>query len=82
MDSYPELFARVLGIFFLFALILVSALILNMTASDARKRGKSPVLVTLLVLLSFPWGLIVWLLFRPDPIEPQPAFRLHNFRIQ
>jgi hypothetical protein len=35
------------------------------TAVDARRRGKSPLLVCLLVFLSFPLGLIVWLVFRP-----------------
>jgi hypothetical protein len=33
--------------------------------SDARRRGKSALLVVILVLCSFPLGLIVWLLFRP-----------------
>jgi hypothetical protein len=34
--------------------------------NDAKKRGKSPILVTVLVLCFFPLGLIVWLLFRPE----------------
>jgi len=38
-------------------------------ARDARLRGKSPVLVCLVILFSFPWGLIAWLVFRPEPID-------------
>jgi hypothetical protein len=52
---------------------------------DARRRGKSPVLVTLLVLLSFPLGLVLWLLFRPEPIDPpdeNEPFRLEDHRVQ
>lgn len=33
-------------------------------AADARRRGKSPLLVTLLILISFPLGFIMWLLVR------------------
>ena len=36
---------------------------------DARRRGKSPFLVCLLVFVSFPLGLILWLLFRPEPLN-------------
>ena len=38
-------------------------------ALDARRRGKSPFLVSLLVFVSFPLGLILWLLFRPEPLN-------------
>lgn len=41
---------------------------------DAENRGKSGCLVLLLVLLvSFPIGIIAWLVFRPD--HPQPPYR-------
>ena len=52
--------------------------------ADARRRGKPPLLVGLFVALLFPWGLIAWLLFRPDPPEaPRPArFRLEDYRVQ
>jgi hypothetical protein len=52
-------------------------------AGDARRRGKSPLLVTLLIFISFPLGLILWLLFRPEP--PNGAgrgFRLEDHRVQ
>ena len=34
---------------------------------DAKFRGKDPLWVCAAVILFFPWGLIAWLLFRPDP---------------
>lgn len=36
---------------------------------DALLRGKSPLFVKCAVILFFPWGLIAWLLFRPDPVD-------------
>ena len=41
--------------------------------NDARRRGKSPLAVFLLVVLSFPLGLAVWLVFRPEPAAVHPA---------
>ncbi|MDO6391278.1 hypothetical protein Q4E40_14150 [Pontibacter sp. BT731] len=39
---------------------------------DARRRGKSPWLVALMVLLMvWPVGLIIWLLLRPQKTEQQ-----------
>jgi hypothetical protein len=49
---------------------------------DAKKRGKSPILVTLLVICFFPIGLLAWLLFRPDPPQSTPKFDLNNYRVQ
>jgi hypothetical protein len=50
---------------------------------DARRRGKSPLLVCLLVMISFPLGLIAWLLFRPEPTEGAGgSFRLEDHRLQ
>jgi uncharacterized membrane protein YwaF len=83
MDISPEFFPRLLAILFIGTLLLAFALVVRITVKDARRRGKSPVLVTLLVLISFPLGLIVWRLFRPEPIDPQgPPFRLKDYRIQ
>jgi hypothetical protein len=57
--------------------------ILRVCAIDARRRGKSPFLVALLVLVSFPLGLLVWLLFRPEPLDGgDQSFRLDDYRIQ
>ncbi len=68
-------------------LLLIVAVGMTITAcvADARRRGKSPLLVTILVIFSFPWGLIIWLLFRPRPLDhigAQRPFRLDNHRLQ
>jgi hypothetical protein len=58
---------------------------IRMCAKDAMRRGKSPWLVTLLVIVFFPVGLLVWLVFRPKIVEPagsQGKFKLDNFRMQ
>jgi hypothetical protein len=39
---------------------------------DARRRGKSPLLVLIAVVCFFPFGLIAWLLFRPTS-SPAPV---------
>ncbi len=68
---------------FLAAYIAMLLWTLWVCAADARRRGKSPLLVTLLILISFPLGLILWLLFRPEP--PQGTgrgFRLEDHRVQ
>ena len=83
MDELAGLQSRILAILVIGTLLLGFALLLRAAASDARKRGKSPLLVILLIVISFPLGLIVWLLFRPEPIEPDgPPFRLTDHRIQ
>jgi hypothetical protein len=55
---------------------------LRVCAADARRRGKSPLLVIILIFLSFPLGLIVWLLLRPEPIDRDKGFRLEDHRVQ
>ena len=57
----------------------------RMCAKDANRRGKSPWLVTLMVILFFPFGLLVWLVFRPKVIKPdanQGKFKLDDFHVQ
>jgi len=53
---------------------------------DAMLRGKPPWLVKIAVVVFFPWGLIAWLLFRPDPVgranRSTPRFDLNNYRQQ
>jgi hypothetical protein len=57
--------------------------ILRVCAADARRRGKSPLLVTLLIFVSFPLGLLLWLLFRPEPLNGgDKSFHLENHRVQ
>jgi hypothetical protein len=58
---------------------------IRMCAKDAIRRGKSPWLVTLLVIVFFPVGLLVWLVFRPKIVKPagsQVKFKLDNSRVQ
>ena len=56
---------------------------LRVCAADARRRGKSPLLVMLLVLCSFPLGLLLWLLFRTEPVNGDgKKFRLDHYRVQ
>jgi hypothetical protein len=41
---------------------------------DGRRRGRSGILVAMLVMWTFPLGVLLWLLFRPDIIdEPDPS---------
>jgi len=66
-------------------LLVVLALTIRACVIDARRRGKSPLLVTIAVIFFFPWGLIAWLLFRPDPLDPSTGnrlFRLEDHRVQ
>lgn len=57
-----------------FALVLCILAVLIATiricAKDATRRGKSPWLVTLMVVVFFPFGLLVWLAFRPKIVKP------------
>lgn len=62
------------------AIILIVWKIGSWAISDAQQRGKSPLLVFVAVVFFFPWGLIAWLIFRPDP--PSPPFDLNRFRQQ
>ena len=70
---------------FIVACILVALFItIRMCAKDAIRRGKSPWLVTLMIIVFFPFGLLVWLVFRPKIVSPerQEKFKLDNFRVQ
>ena len=64
-------------------LLCLLFLSLQMLAQDAKKRGKPGFLIALLVLFTFPMGLLLWLLFRPEPGDPgQRPFRLTDHRTQ
>jgi hypothetical protein len=53
-------------------ILLAFAVAIGYCWNDAKRRGKPPLLVSLLVLCSFPFGLLVWLVFRPEPVAPPP----------
>ncbi|MCE5308169.1 MAG: hypothetical protein LLG20_11065 [Acidobacteriales bacterium] len=56
--------ALLVGFLLLLLLVFIKACI-----NDARRRGKSPLLVCIAVFGFFPWGLIAWILFRPEPVH-------------
>jgi len=65
--------------------LLAVLLLLQWSIMDAKRRGKPAVLVSLAVVVLFPFGLIAWLLFRPEPIDPSKSrrpFRLADYRVQ
>ena len=72
---------------FVLVLCILAAVIatIRVCAKDAIRRGKSPWLVTLLVIVFFPVGLFVWLVFRPNVVNsdgPKGKFELDDFRVQ
>ena len=83
MNDFSGLLSPILGVLFACTVLFAFIILVRAIAIDARRRGKSPVLVILLVLCSFPLGFIAWLLFRPEPVGPgRPPFRLEDRRVQ
>ena len=79
-------FHRALDALIMFAPVLVPVGVAIWTSAwayhDARARGKSPLLVALLVLIAgWPLSLLLWLVFRPDDKRP-PPFNLEDYRVQ
>jgi hypothetical protein len=69
--------------FMLFWLLVFVIVVARWIINDASKRGKSPFLVFIACVFFFPWGLIAWLVFRPDPIKPPgDGFNLTDYRSQ
>jgi hypothetical protein len=68
MDEISTFLAKSLVIMILAFVLVMISMMIRVIARDARRRGKSPLLVVLLCLLSFPLGVIVWLIFRPQPM--------------
>ena len=62
----------VLGCSFVLAIFAILFSVARFAIRDARKRGKSPLLVAIAAVCFFPWGLIAWLIFRPEPM-PNPS---------
>jgi len=83
MDEISNLLAKSLVIMFLAFVLVMIAMTIRVIANDARRRGKNPVLVVLLCLLTFPLGVIVWLMFRPAPLpRSRQPLRLEDPRVQ
>jgi hypothetical protein len=64
--------------------LVLGVFLVPWSIQDAKLRGKSPLLISLAVVLFFPWGLLAWLIFRPpiDPTKRSRRFRLEDYRVQ
>ena len=64
---FGSIAVSMLGVVFIGALLSLWIYSIGWAYKDANLRGKSGVLVALMVaLLSWPLGLVAWLVFRPD----------------
>ena len=75
METFQLLVGYAIPLTFFVFLIFV----IVWTWTDAEKRGKSPLLVSVFVLLTFPVGLLAWLIFRPTETPSKP-FNLMDYR--
>jgi hypothetical protein len=83
MEDISSLFAKLLAILLVVFLLVALTIVVRFLAADARRRGKSPFLVVLLCFLSFPLGLIAWLIFRPEPVNRRGReLRQEDHRVQ
>lgn len=57
---------RALSLVLSLALFVIYAWSVFWAFGDAERRGKSGCLVALLLLLSWPLGLLLWIVFRPE----------------
>jgi hypothetical protein len=65
-ESTPPWLQNALSITILVVGLSVVLFSCRWAGSDAERRGKSGCLVAIVVLLTWPLGLILWLVFRPD----------------
>ena len=78
-------FSTIVDLVLLLCILAALFATVRICAKDAVRRGKSPWLVTLMVIVFFPLGLLVWLVFRPKVLKPaksQEKFKLDDFRAQ
>ena len=61
----------VIALLFFLVFLVIVLFVANWAITDARYRGKSPILVVCAVIFFFPWGWIAWLLFRPPPVSQE-----------
>jgi hypothetical protein len=61
--------------FLIFAVVLFGLQIYSCVwaGSDAERRGKSGILIGLLVFFTWPLGLLIWLVARPEQQVPLPV---------
>jgi hypothetical protein len=62
--------SSILDVVLIVCIIAAFIATVRMCAKDAIRRGKSPWLVSLMVIGFFPFGLLVWLVFRPKIVKP------------
>jgi hypothetical protein len=60
------------GVFLFVICLSVFVLYVNWAIQDAWRRGKSSIPVLVAVVLFFPFGLIAWLIFRPQVSAASP----------
>ena len=70
---------------YVLALCILLALVASVItcANDAKRRGRSPWLVSLMVVLLFPVGVLVWMAMRPKIAKNDDSkreFERENFR--
>ena len=83
MSDTSAVFTKIFAILIVCLLLSLLLIAMKMLAADARRRGKPAVLVVLLALVSFPLGLLLWLVFRPEPLESnRRQFQLLDHRMQ
>jgi hypothetical protein len=82
-DNLSALLGPAILVTLLAGFLAMLAFTMRICISDARRRGKSPVLVCIACILFFPWGTLAWLIFRPDPKDSsRSSFRLEDHRLQ
>jgi hypothetical protein len=73
MDDIANFLAESVFLFVGAVILALIAVALRFVWRDARRRGKPPALVVLLCLLSFPLGLVLWLIVRPKRLPSAGA---------
>jgi hypothetical protein len=82
-DNVIALLGPAILVTLLAGFLTLLAFSIRICIGDAHRRGKSPVLVCIACILFFPWGMIAWLIFRPEPQDtPRSNFRLEDHRLQ
>src|ERR1017187_1672852 len=84
-DSFGTGFGIFIGLICFVVVCVILGITIRACIDYAHRRGKSPALVSIAVILSFALGMIDWLLFRPEPLDRvggHPPFRLDKHRLQ
>ena len=82
-DNLATLLGPIILVTLLAGFLALLVFTIRICISDARRRGKSPILVCIACILFFPWGTLAWLVFRPDPKDNRRSnFRLEDHRLQ